>query len=146
MTNKKNKRINFNGMSYRQVQRANSKNRSKIHKEDQRWLKENSYRNVGWDNVTNLYQKIEEFLDKYRLEDLTLEELFLEADRIGNKYLTSQEIEEFNQRLSKEVNEIAEEFDKQFPDTEIEVIDFSEKTNNRSRKKHNQKSYRTIKL
>lgn len=133
-------------MSYRQVQRANSKNRSKIHKEDQRWLKENSYRNVGWDNVTNLYQKIEEFLDKYRLEDLTLEELFLEADRIGNKYLTSQEIEEFNQRLSKEVNEIAEEFDKQFPDTEIEVIDFSEKTNNRSRKKHNQKSYRTIKL
>ncbi|MHC5823790.1 MAG: hypothetical protein ACYT04_50140, partial [Nostoc sp.] len=64
-----------------------------------------------------LYQKIEEFLNKYHIDDLTLEELFLEVDRIGNKYLTIQEIENFNQSFSKEVNEIAEEIDKQFPDT-----------------------------
>jgi len=144
MANKKSKK--FNGMSYREVQRANSKNRSKLHKEDQNWLKDNGYRNVGWNNVVNLHQKIEDFLDKYRLDDLTLEELFLEADRIGNKYLTNQEIEEFNQRLSKEVNEVSEEIDKQFPDTEIEIIDFSDKTNNMSRNKHHQKPYRTIKI
>jgi len=85
-------------------------------------------------------------LDKYRLKDLTIEELFLEADRIGNKYLTSQEIEEFNQRLSKEVEKINDEIDKQFPDTEIEIIDFSGKTNNSSRKNHNQKSHKTVKF
>jgi C-terminal processing protease CtpA/Prc len=136
MTNKNSKTRKFNKMSYREVQCANSKERSKLQKEDQKWLKDNAYRNVGWDNVINLYEKTKEFLDKYRLEDLTIEELFLEADRIGNKYLTSQEIEEFNQRLAKEVEEINDEIDKQFPDTEIEIIDFSGKTNNVSRKNH----------
>ncbi len=128
-------------MSYREVQSANSEKRSKLKKEEQKWLKDNAYSNVGWYNIINLYQKIEDFLDKYRLEDSTLEELFLEADRIGNKYLTSQEIEEFNHKLSKEVNDIAEEIDKQFPDTEIEVIDFSKVTNNSSRRKRNRTSY-----
>ncbi len=136
MTNKNSKTRKFNKMSYREVQCANSKERSKLQKEDQKWLKDNAYRNVGWDNVINIYEKTKEFLDKYRLEDLTIEELFLEADRIGNKYLTSQEIEEFNQRLAKEVEEINDEIDKQFPDTEIEIIDFSGKTNNVSRKNH----------
>ena len=142
MTNKKRK---FNRMSYCEVQRANSKSRSKLHKESQKWLRDNGYRNIGWDNVIRLYQKIEELLYKERLEELTIEELFLEADRIGNKYLNPQEIEEFNQKLSKEVNEIAEEIDKQFPDLESEIIDFSDKVN-KFRTKHNQKTYRTIKL
>ena len=144
MINKNSKAKKFNKMSYREVQRANSKERNKLKKEDQKWLKDNGHRNVGWDNVINLYKKNKEFLDKYRLEDLTIEELFLEADRIGNKYLTSQEIEEFNQRLAKEVEEINDEIDKQFPDTEIEVIDFSGKTNNVARK--NYKSHKTIKF
>ncbi|RUR84490.1 hypothetical protein ACF3DV_19480 [Chlorogloeopsis fritschii PCC 9212] len=90
--------------------------------------------------------QIEEIVDRYPFEDLTLEELFIEADRIGNKYLTAQEREEFNQKLAQEVNEIAEEIDRQFPDTEIEVIDFSKKNSNNSRKKRNQKSYRTVKF
>ncbi|OYD89317.1 hypothetical protein CDG77_19235 [Nostoc sp. 'Peltigera membranacea cyanobiont' 213] len=93
----------------------------------------------------SLYHKIKDFLDKYQFDDLTLEELFLEADRIGNKYLTAQETQESNQRLAKEVNEIAEEIDKQFPDTEIEFIDFSNKTKKTYRKQNNQKSYRTVK-
>ncbi|MBD1806393.1 hypothetical protein H6F98_13150 [Microcoleus sp. FACHB-SPT15] len=133
-------------MSYREVQRANSKERSKLQKEDQRWLKDNGYRNVGWDNIINLHEKTKEFLDKYQLKDLTIEELFLEADRIGNKYLTSQEIENFNQRLSKEVEGINDEIDKQFPDTEIEIIDFSGKTNNSSRNNYNQKSHKIVKF
>lgn len=122
-------------MSYREVQKNNSEKRISLKKEDQKWLKDNGYRNVGWNNLINLYRKTEEFLDKYPLKDLTLEDLFLEADRIGNKYLTSQELEEFNHKLSKEVNDIAEEIDKQFPNTEIEVIDFSNNTNHSSRKK-----------
>lgn len=141
MVNKKSNKRKFNGMSYRDVQIHNSKNRGKLHKEDLKWLKDNSYRNVGWDNIINLYHKVEEFLDKYRWQDSTLEELFLEADRIGNKYLNRQEIEEYNQKLSQEVNDISEEIDKQFPDTEIDIIDFSNHTNNRSPKKSNRNSY-----
>jgi hypothetical protein len=141
MVNKKSKKRKFNGMSYREVQSINSEKRNNLKKEDQKCLKDNGYKNVGWDNIINLYQKIEEFLDKYPLKDLTLEELFLETDRIGNKYLTSQEIEEFNYKFSKEVNDIAEEIDKQFPNTEIEVIDFSNKNNYSFRRKRNRKSY-----
>ncbi len=141
MVNTKSKKREFNGMSYREVQSLNSEKRNNLKKEDQKWLKDNAYRNIGWDNIINLYQKIEEFLDKYPLKDLTLEELFLEADRIGNKYFTSQEIEEFNHKLSKEINDIAEEIDKQFPSTEIEVIDFSNKNNHSYRRKRNGKSY-----
>ncbi|MEH1844769.1 MAG: hypothetical protein V7L25_07125 [Nostoc sp.] len=146
MTDKKEKKINFKGMSYRDVQRANSKNRSKLHKEDQFLLKEKYYKNIGWNNVINLFQKIEEILNRYYIEDFTLEELFLEVDRIGNKYLTIKEIENFNQNFSREVNEISDEIDKQFPNTEIEFIDFSKQTSKRYQKKSNQKSYRTVKF
>ncbi|MDZ8239985.1 MAG: hypothetical protein RMZ69_23005 [Nostoc sp. ChiQUE01a] len=126
MTNKK--RI-YQGMSYRDIQRTNSNNRTQIYKEDQAWLKENCYKNIGWNNIINLYQKLEEFLlNKSHIGELTLEELFLEADRIGNKYLSIQEIQNFNQSFSREVNDIAEEVDKQFPDTEIEFIDFTKRT------------------
>lgn len=146
MASKKSQKRDFNGMSYGEVQRANSENRSKLKKEDQKWLKDNGYKNVGWNNVITLYRKVEELLDKSRFEDMSLEELFLEADRIGNKYLTSEEIKEFNQQLSKEVAELGELVDKQFPDTEIEVIDFSQKTTQKPQKKRNQKTYRTAKL
>ncbi|MEH1872788.1 hypothetical protein [Nostoc sp.] len=144
MASQKDKKRNFRKMSYRVVQLANSKNRSKLHKKDQIWLKENFYKNIGWDNVINLYQKIEEFIGNYHIEELTLEELFIEADRIGNKYLTNQEIKEYNQSLSKEVNEVGEEIDKQYPDTEMEFIDFSQNTNIKYKNKRNQKTYKTV--
>lgn len=137
---------NFDGMSYREVQRANSNNRSKLQKEDQKWLKDNSHKNVGWNSVITLYQKIKEFLDRDSLEDSTLEDLYLEADRIGNKYLDRHEIEEFNRAFSKELNEIAEEIDKQFPDTEIEAVDFRDKTDKKPRKSRGQTSYKTTKI
>jgi hypothetical protein len=112
----------LNGMSYREVQGANTLNRGKLSKEDQKWLKSNQYKNVGWDSVIRLYQKIEELLNP--LVDLTLEDLFLEADRIGSKYQSAEEIQEFNQQFAQVVNEVSETIDRQFPDTEIEVIDF----------------------
>lgn len=141
MTSKKKK--TFNEMSYREVQCINTKNRSKLTQENQQWLKGNQYKNVGWNNVINLYQKIEELSKS--IEELTLEDLFLEADRIGNKYQSDQEIQEFNQQLAKEVNEISEAIDRQFPDTEIEVIDFGS-AHQRPRKSRHPKTSRTVKL
>ncbi|MFM7409058.1 MAG: hypothetical protein ACKO3K_20960 [Cuspidothrix sp.] len=145
MVKNKNKKI-FQGMSYHQVQKHNSQYRIKLSPEDQKWLKENGYKNIGWDNVINLYNTIQDFLAKYQVEDLTLEELFLEADRIGNKYLTDEEIQDFNQKLGKELNEISEEIDKQFPQTEMEMIDFSQNAKSKPTKKRNQKTYKTTKL
>lgn len=138
MAAKKGKRRLFNGLGYHEVQRANSDCRKQLRKEEQKWLKEKSFKNVGWDNVINLYNKIEEFLEQYRLEDSSLEDLFLEADRIGNKYLTSDEIEDFNQKLAKEVSEIEEAIDKHFRDEEMEVIDFSNQQNHKPRKQAKQ--------
>jgi hypothetical protein len=125
MAVKNNKPKNFNGMSYREVQRTNSDRRKQLSKEDQKWLKDNDFRNVGWTAVIALYEKIDELLDKQYLEDLSLGELFLEADRIGNKYLTPDEIEAHNRELAAVTNEIDEEVDRQFPDTEMEFVDFS---------------------
>lgn len=142
MVKKKSNARKFNELSYREVQSINSSNRASLKKEDQKWLKENSYKNVGWDSVIKFYEQIKDFLDKYELDKLTLEDLFIEADRIGNKYQTRQEIEEFNQKLSKEIEEFSTEIDNQFPDTEIEVIDFSSKL----KKKKNSKSHKTVKL
>ncbi|MGG6298080.1 hypothetical protein ACQ4M4_27115 [Leptolyngbya sp. AN02str] len=111
-------------MSYREVQRANSTRRQRLSKEDQTWLKENGFRNLGWTAIIALYEKIDELLDKQHLGELSLGELFLEADRIGNKYLTTEEIEAHNQQLATVANDIDEEIDRQFPDTDVEVIDF----------------------
>lgn len=145
MATRKSQKRNFNGMSYGEAQRANSRNRDRLKKESQKWLKDNGYKNVGWDNVINLYQKIEELLEPSQFESMSLEELFLEADRIGNKYLSSTEIKEFNKQLSKEVAEIEELVEQQFPDTEIEIIDYSS-NNQKFQKKRHQKTYRTAKL
>ncbi len=127
MAKQKSKKRSFNGMSYCETQNHNSNKRKSLYKKDQKWLKDNGYKNVGWEHVIKLYQKIEDFLEKYKLEDFTLEELFLEADRVGNKYLNKQEIESFNQKLAKEVSKVAEEIERQFPDTTFEFIDFSKK-------------------
>jgi hypothetical protein len=116
----------FQGMNYRELQKANSQTRSQLSKESQTLLKASGLKNIGWDNVIALHQRIQELLDSDRVsENLSLEELFLEVDRIGKKYQTQEEIEEFNQKLAKEVAEIGELVDRQFPDTEPEIVDFS---------------------
>ena len=129
---------NFQGMGYREVQSSNSKNRKKLDKAEQTWLKANGYKNIGWNKVIELFQKIEELQDKAKIKDWSLEELFLESDRIGNKYLTDREIHEFNQKLAQEVNQISELIDRQFPDSTVEIIDFSQQRDrkNDKRKKH----------
>ena len=142
MASRKHQSRTFSSMGYPEVQRSNSIRRSKLPKTHQIWLKENGYKNVGWDNVIRLYQKINELLAQPDADnELTLEELFLEADRIGQKYQTREEIEAFNQQLAGEVSAISDLIDQQFPETEVEVIDYSQTTRSQvktrqSRKKH----------
>ncbi|MBE9076947.1 hypothetical protein IQ241_06495 [Romeria aff. gracilis LEGE 07310] len=127
MVSQRNKKRLFSGMGYREVQRSNSNRRSKLPKKEQEWLKESGYRNVGWDNVIELYQKINDLLSSSNSDEPSLEDLFLQADRIGNKYQTSEEIDAFNRSLRSEVEEISNQIDKQFPDSdsEYEFVDYS---------------------
>lgn len=126
MVSHKSKKRLFSGMGYREVQRSNSDRRSKLPKKEQVWLKNQGYKNIGWDNVIELYQKINALLLQPDPNEDTLEDLFLKADRIGNKYQTPDEIKEFNQKLATEANEIADAMDQQFPELEMEFIDYSQ--------------------
>ncbi|NER46263.1 MAG: hypothetical protein F6J92_06135 [Symploca sp. SIO1A3] len=127
MASRKHQSRTFSGMSYREVQRSNSTRRSRLPPTDKIWLKTNGYYNVGWDNVTRLYQKINELLAQPDGDDeFTLEQLFLEADRIGQKYQNPEEIAAFNQQMNAEVSAISDLVDQQFPETEVEVIDYSQ--------------------
>ncbi len=131
MAQKKNQARTFEGMRYRQVQRKNSRNKILLLKEQQKWLKAEGYRNVGWNNVIDLFKKIKEIQEEEHIKSLNLEELFLEADRIGNKYLDNQEINRRNLLIAKELNQIVNIIDKQFPDNTVEVIDYSKTSTKR---------------
>lgn len=126
--NQKSKKRLFSGMDYRQVQRDNSSRHSQLKKDGQDLLKAQGYKNIGWDNVIALYQKLNELWLQPDPKEDTLEELFLKADRIGSKYQTHEEIGEFNQKLATEVSEISDIVDRQFPEPEIEFIDYSRKS------------------
>ncbi len=142
MASKTSQRRTFSGMSYREVQQSNSTRRSQLPKEKQAWLKKNGYKNVGWDNVIRLYQKINDLLARPDEDESTLEELFLQADRIGQKYQTPEEIETFKKQLEAEVSEISDKIDQQFPDTTVEMIDFRPSSQPISPKKQSAKKYR----
>ena len=115
----------FNGMGYRQVQRSNSDNKAKMQSERIQLLKNSGYKNIGWEKVTQLYLKIQEVSISPYLENWSLDELFLEADRIGRKYQSADEIATFEQQFKMLSQEIDDEIDRHFPDTEVEIIDFS---------------------
>lgn len=137
MTKPNSRNRRFSGMSYREVQISNANRRSKLPKKQQDWLKENGYRNCGWDAVIKLYQKINDLLDQGDEDSPTLEDLFLQAERIGNKYQTQSERDDFNQQLMAEAQAIAEMVDQQFPDTDIEIVDFGERRpRSTSKKRH----------
>jgi hypothetical protein len=142
MKTSKSKTRLFSGMSYREVQRSNSNRRDKLSKQSQKWLKANGYRNVGWNNVTKLYQKINDLLTTPESDEPTLEELFLQAERIGNKYQTQEEIKAFNERLTAEVQAISETIDQQFPEKEVEFIDYGKQPRPVSKSKRGKKKPR----
>jgi predicted nuclease with TOPRIM domain len=135
MSDKKNKKRLFKSMSYREVQLANSKNRIELTKPDQKWLKTSGYRNTGWDNIIALYKKIEELSQEQDdVNDFSLGDLFLEADRLGDKYLNAEEVADNRQKLAQANTVINDQIDKSFPDTENEIIDFSKKLSRKVKK------------
>ncbi len=126
MTRKRQASRKFDGMGYRQLQRLNSERRQKLPPGDRALLRKNGYKNVGWGQVIRLYFKINELLANPEDKD-SLEELFLQADRIGNKYQSPEEIKAFQSQLAQETHEIADLVDQQFPvSSEVEYIDFSQ--------------------
>jgi hypothetical protein len=139
---KKSKARIYKTLTYKQLQAHNKATRSDLKPDDRKWLKTNRYKNLGWDNAIALYEKIADFKSQYDLEDESLEELFLIADRIGNKYQTPEEIAAFQAELATEVNAIADLIDDQFPDTEPEIIDYG--TQNQSRKSSGKNANRTV--
>ncbi|QQE66212.1 hypothetical protein GFS31_29100 [Leptolyngbya sp. BL0902] len=124
MANKSAKKRLFDGMGYRELQSSNTQRRKLLSKIDQDWLRQKHYKNVGWENVIQLHRKINAFLATYQEDDVSLEDLFLEADRIGSRYQTSEEINGFHQTLSETMESIAQKIDQFFPDEEPEMIDF----------------------
>jgi hypothetical protein len=135
----------YQGFNYRSLQQKNSVDRAKLSPDQKTWLKQNNYCNVGWESVIHLYEKIADFQQQDELEKCSLEELFLEADRIGNKYQTATEIEEFQQAMAKEAEAIDQLIEEQFPQTaEIEMIDFSRSPGSSKKPRSRQgKVYRT---
>lgn len=136
MASKQNPAKTFNGMTYREVQKHNSTQRSQLPKVEQKQIKQAGLRNVGWLNVIDLYNHIETLQAKLSDELPNLETLFLEADRIGNKYQTDAERQAFTEKMAAVSTEMSEIIDQQFPDTEAEIISFKgkQKTNKHSKK------------
>lgn len=90
--------------------------------DQQRTLKELKKRLKGGDldaaegiqDLKNKQQGVEKESSPY--EDQSLGELFLEADRIGRKYQSQEEIDAFLEADSKAANEIDDLIDKMYPD------------------------------
>ena len=114
----------YQQLSYRELQAHNKQTRSQLRREDQQALKINGFKNVGWTAAIELYEKIADYLTQYKLAEDSLDELFLEADRIGNQYQSSEEIAAFQAALAAEVEAIENLVDEQFPDNQPEVIDY----------------------
>ncbi|WP_346290876.1 hypothetical protein [Sphaerothrix gracilis] len=123
MTSSTSRSRSFNGMDYRSVQRTNTQRKNQLAKAEQAELKQKGYKNVGWDNVIKLYRRLELLLAA-KEDEPSLEDLFLQADRIGHKYQTAEEIQTFNQQLTQAVNTIADTVDRQFPEEDTEMIDY----------------------
>lgn len=59
-------------------------------------------------------------------DDRSLEDLFIDADRIGNKYQTDEERTDFNRKLADQTKQISDQVEQQLPQgDEPEVIDYS---------------------
>jgi hypothetical protein len=123
------------GLNYRDLQKANGQRRDRLTKADRAELKRLGFRNVGWDNVIRLSQHLDELLGPAPDPNLpdpnlpdpdlpSLESLFLEADRIGNAYQSTEEIAAFNQALAEASSAVDEAIDRQFPDNDVEIIQF----------------------
>jgi hypothetical protein len=118
-----NSKINsYKGLRYKELQKDNHNKQVDLPKDDCNWLRVNGYRNVGWDNVIALSDKIQSLQES---KEWSLEDLFLEADRVGKKYQEPEEIQAFQVAMAAEAEQISGIIDQLFPDNEPEIIDFS---------------------
>lgn len=120
MSNKK--LTSYKGLGYKALQKNNRSQREKLSKTDCNWLKANGYSNVGWSHVISLSDKIQSLQE---LAEWSLEDLFLEVDRIGEKYQEPEEIQAFQAEMAAEAEQISEIIDQIFPNNEPEIINFS---------------------
>jgi hypothetical protein len=141
------KKLTHEGFGYRELQQENSQLRQQLANENREILKVNGYRNVGWPNVIALFDKISNMLEIEKLVEFDLDSLFLEVDRIGNKYQSPEEIQTFQAAMAFEAEEISEIIDRVFPDNEPESIDFSAAKHQKQWQRSTQrKTYQTIKV
>jgi hypothetical protein len=115
------------GLNYRDLQRVNGQRRDRLAKADRAELKQQGFCNVGWDHVIRLSQRLDELLNKLGVDESdlpSLDALFLEADRIGNAYQSSEEIAAFNQALAEASSAVDEAIEAHFPDNEVEIVHF----------------------
>ncbi|MFA9202033.1 MAG: hypothetical protein ACEQSC_00580, partial [Candidatus Nanopelagicaceae bacterium] len=122
-------RKEFQGLDYRQLQRVNSTQKQQLREEELMILKNEGHKNIGWESVIRLQKRIQELLTSVYRKGWGLDQLFLEADRIGRKYQSSTEIAVYEEQLTILSMEIDDVIDEQFPDTEVEIISFSGKSN-----------------
>jgi hypothetical protein len=142
----KQKKSSHRGFNYREIQIENSRLRQQLTDENRSILKTEGYRNVGWIHVIALFDKICDMLEVQKLAGLGLESLFLEADRIGNKYQSSAEVQAFQAAMAIESEAIAEIIDHTWPDEEPESIDFSNsQTPKKWQRSVHRKTYQTMK-
>ncbi len=138
----KSKARTYKTLTYKELQTHNKEARSQLKSTDRQWLKTNGYKNLGWNNTIALYEQIADLQSQYDLENDSLEDLFLQADRIGNKYQTPEEISAFQAEFASEANAIAELIEAQFPDHEPEIIDYG--TQHQPRKLQRKNTKRAI--
>jgi hypothetical protein len=133
----------YKDFTYRSLQKNNSVERAKLSKAQQSALASNGLQNVGWDHIIKLR---EELIKISLAQNTTLEDLFINADRIANKYQSAEEISEFNQKMSESAARISDLIDSQFPPGDkVEFIDFGTKTTSNAQNKGRKglKKYRT---
>jgi hypothetical protein len=138
-------RKEFQGLGYRQLQRVNSTQKQQLQAEELITLKNEGHKNIGWESVIRLQKRIQELSTSVYRTGWDLDQLFLEADRIGQKYQSSTEIAVHEEQLTLLSMEIDDAIDEQFPDTEVEIISFSGKSNElRNNGFRQQRSHRAI--
>lgn len=107
----------YNGKNYRELQSHNKKQRQGLSPPEQQQLKKEGYKNLGWKNVIALWEKLQEIQLLKEVEETTLESLFIDATRIGRKYLTDKEMNDFYQELAQVNQEISDQIDEIFSDS-----------------------------
>jgi hypothetical protein len=138
-------RKEFQGLGYRQLQRVNSTQKQQLQAEELITLKNEGHKNTGWESIICLQRRIQELLTSVYRAGWDLDQLFLEADRIGQKYQSPTEIAVYEEKITLLSVEIDDVIDEQFPDTEVEIISFSGKSNElRNHRFRQQRSCRVV--